>query len=140
MSKAWREDRGAASDGREVGVRQGRRTHVCRLDELPPGGMKLVPIGKFGIGVFNVDGRLHAITNYCAHEGAPLCEGYRIGMNVPDPDAPGRLQRVREGEILRCPWHRWEFDLCSGKLLSDPRRGIRIYQVDVEDGEVYLTT
>jgi nitrite reductase/ring-hydroxylating ferredoxin subunit len=100
--------------------------------------MKLVPVGKFGVGVYNVGGSLHAITNYCAHEGAPLCEGYTIGMNVSDPEGVGRIKRVRDGEILRCPWHRWEYDLTSGKLLFDDRRGIRIYEVQVEDGEVYL--
>jgi nitrite reductase/ring-hydroxylating ferredoxin subunit len=117
-----------------------RRTHVCSLQELPPGEMKLVPVGKFGVGVYNVGGRLHAITNYCAHEGAPLCQGYTVGMNVVDPDAIGKMRRIRDGEILRCPWHRWEYDLASGKLLFDPRRGIRIYEVDVDDGEVYLNT
>jgi nitrite reductase/ring-hydroxylating ferredoxin subunit len=61
-----------------------RRTHVCSLEELSPGEMKLVPVGKFGVGVYNVKGRLHAITNYCAHEGAPLCEGYTVGMNAVD--------------------------------------------------------
>ena len=115
-----------------------RRMRVCSLDEVPPGEMKLLPIGKFGVGLFNVDGELHAITNYCAHEGAPLCLGYRVGTNEPDDEATGKLRRVREGEILRCPWHRWEFDLRTGKLLSDPRRGIRIYEVDVVDGEVFV--
>jgi nitrite reductase/ring-hydroxylating ferredoxin subunit len=41
---------------------------------------------------------------------------------------------------VRCPWHRWEYDLTSGKLLVDPSRGIRIYEVVVEDGEVYVNT
>jgi nitrite reductase/ring-hydroxylating ferredoxin subunit len=117
-----------------------RRTFVCREEELPPGAMRLVPVGKFGVGVYNVGGRLHAITNYCAHEGAPLCAGYTVGMNVFDPDAVGRIKRVRDGEILRCPWHRWEYDLTNGRLVFDSRRGIRVYEVDVEDGEVYLNT
>jgi len=34
--------------------------------------MKLVDVGKFGVGVYNVRGSLHAIVNYCSHEGAPL--------------------------------------------------------------------
>jgi nitrite reductase/ring-hydroxylating ferredoxin subunit len=117
-----------------------RRIYVCRLDELPPAAMKLVPVGKFGVGVYNVNGRLHAITNYCAHEGAPLCQGYTTGLNEADSGSLGKIRRSREGEILRCPWHRWEFDLASGRLVSDPRRGIRVYEVEIEDGEVFLTT
>jgi nitrite reductase/ring-hydroxylating ferredoxin subunit len=101
--------------------------------------MKLVPAGKFGVGVYNVGGALYAIANYCAHEGAPLCTGYVGGTNEYAPNRAGQLQFVRDGEIVRCPWHQWEFDLTTGQTLSDPTRKIRTYQVDVADGEVYVT-
>jgi len=64
------------------------RRFVCSLDDLPPGAMKLVDVGKFGVGVYNVGGSLHAIVNYCSHEGAPLCEGLIGGTNEPAPDEP----------------------------------------------------
>lgn len=53
--------------------------------------MKLVRAGKFGVGVYNIDGSLYAIANYCAHEGAPLCAGYVGGANEFDPDVPGQV-------------------------------------------------
>lgn len=115
------------------------RRPVCSIDELPPGTMKLVPVGKFGVGVYNVDGTLHAIANYCAHEGAPLCAGFVGGTNEFAPDTPGQLRRVREGRIVRCPWHQWEFDITTGQNLADPHKRVRTYQVDVADGEVFLT-
>jgi nitrite reductase/ring-hydroxylating ferredoxin subunit len=46
---------------------------------------------------------------------------------------------VREGRIVRCPWHNWEFDITTGETIADPRRRIRTYEVDVADGKVYLT-
>jgi nitrite reductase/ring-hydroxylating ferredoxin subunit len=49
------------------------------------------------------------------------------------------MRRVRDGQIVRCPWHNWEFDVTTGKNVADPRRRIRTYRVDVSDGEVYLT-
>jgi nitrite reductase/ring-hydroxylating ferredoxin subunit len=116
-----------------------KRRLVCSLDELPPGTMKLVDVGKFGVGVYNVHGSLHAIVNYCSHEGAPLCLGYIGGTNEADPGAPEGLRRTRDGQIVRCPWHNWEYDLTTGCNVADPRRRIRTYQVDVSDGEVYLT-
>ena len=61
-----------------------KRRFVCSLDELPPGGMKLVDVGKFGVGVYNVRGALYAIVNYCSHEGAPLCLGLIGGTNESD--------------------------------------------------------
>ena len=41
--------------------------------------------------------------------------------------------------MLRCPWHRWEFDLVTGRTLfeTDKRRLIQ-YRVTVEDGQIYL--
>jgi len=115
------------------------RRLVCSLDDLPPGGMKLVDVGKFGVGVYNVAGSLHAIVNYCSHEGAPLCEGLIGGTNEFDPAEPGGVRRVKDGQIVRCPWHNWEFDVTTGQNLADPTRRIRTYDVDVADGKVYLT-
>ena len=72
---------------------------MCAIEDLPPGSMKLVQAGKFGVGVYNIDGSLYAIANYCSHEGAPLCAGYVGGTNEFAPDTPGRLRRVREGRM-----------------------------------------
>ena len=41
------------------------RRPVCAIEDLPPGTMKLVAAGKFGVGVYNIDGSLYAIANYC---------------------------------------------------------------------------
>jgi nitrite reductase/ring-hydroxylating ferredoxin subunit len=115
-----------------------KRLFVCSLDELPAGGMKLVDVGKFGVGVYNVRGELYAIVNYCSHEGAPLWLGLIGGTNESDPESPGGIRRVRDGQIVRCPWHNWEFDVTTGQSVADPRRRVRTYQVDVTEGEVYL--
>jgi nitrite reductase/ring-hydroxylating ferredoxin subunit len=116
-----------------------RRRPVCAIEDLPPGSMRLVPVGKYGVGVYNIDGSVYAIANYCAHEGAPLCLGFVGGTNEFAPDVPGQLRYVREGRILRCPWHQWEFDITTGQTVADPRKRVRTYEVDVTDGEVYLT-
>ena len=33
-----------------------QRRPVCAIEDLPPGTMKLVQAGKFGVGVYNIDG------------------------------------------------------------------------------------
>lgn len=38
----------------------------------------------------------------------------------------------REGCILRCPWHGWEFDLTTGEQIVDPET--RLKEVRVEAG------
>jgi nitrite reductase/ring-hydroxylating ferredoxin subunit len=102
--------------------------------------MKLVPIGKFGIGVYNVDGKVFAITNYCPHEGGPLCLGRVQGTNIYNPNVPGETESILEGQVIRCPWHQWEFDLATGKTIAKPEKGIRVYSVRIEDGEVIIST
>jgi nitrite reductase/ring-hydroxylating ferredoxin subunit len=101
-----------------------QRRAVCAIQDLPPGSMKLVQAGKFGVGVYNIDGALYAIANYCSHEGAPLCAGYVGGTNEYAPDMPGQLRHVREGR--------------TGVNLADAQKRVRTYEVDVTDGQVYL--
>jgi len=96
-----------------------QRRLVCAIEDLPPGSVKLVPAGKFGVGVYNIDGALYAIANYCSHEGAPLCAGYVGGTNEYAPDMPGQLRHVRAGRVARCPWHQWEFDITTGVNLAE---------------------
>ena len=52
------------------------------------------------------------------------------------PSAPGEYLWAREGEILRCPWHGWEFDLTTGCAICEPdRTRVRTYEVTVEPAE-----
>ncbi|MCH2203684.1 MAG: nitrite reductase (NAD(P)H) small subunit, partial [Fuerstiella sp.] len=48
-------------------------------------------------------------------------------------------QYFRDGEILRCPWHGWQFDLSTGRSLVDPERTrVRSYPVRVEQDRVLV--
>ena len=95
-----------------------QRRPVCAIEDLPPGTMKLVQAGKFGVGVYNIDGSLYAIANYCSHEGAPLCAGYVGGTTEYAPEMPDQLRHVREGRDRAMPVAQWEFDITTG----EPRR------------------
>jgi len=103
---------------------------ICEVDELPAGARKLVTLEGKGIGVFNVNGNYYALRNVCPHQGAPLCAGKVTGMTL--PSRPGEYVYGREGEIVRCPWHGWEFDIASGTSIFDPFRvRVKTYDVDV---------
>ena len=42
----------------------------------------------------------------------------------------------RNGEMLRCPWHGWEFDIKTGQSWCHPESvKARTYQVEVVPGE-----
>jgi 3-phenylpropionate/trans-cinnamate dioxygenase ferredoxin subunit len=104
---------------------------VASVGEIPPGSRKIVEVAGRTIGVFNVGGRFFAVRNSCPHQGGPLCLGPTIGLIT--ADVPGQIKYEREGEILRCPWHGWEFDLATGRSVFDPNRTrVKAYPVEVE--------
>lgn len=119
-------------------LRSAKEYVVCRTEELTPGSRKVVPVGKYGVGVFNVNGQYHAITNYCPHEGGPLCKGRLGGQVQVDLEAPGGATLVRDGEFIYCPWHQWGFELATGTTPVKPEWSIRSYHVDVVNDEVVL--
>ena len=106
---------------------------VARAADLMPGTRKLVTVEGRGIVVLNIKGELFALSNTCPHRGASLCNGLLTGLVR--STKPGEYQYERAGEILRCPWHQWEFDVRTGRSYCDPRR-LRLMQfpIAVEPG------
>ena len=52
---------------------------------------------------------------------------------------PGEIEYTRLGEIIRCPWHGWEFDIRTGQSYCDPKRfRARAYPVNVEPGRAVV--
>jgi nitrite reductase/ring-hydroxylating ferredoxin subunit len=121
----------------ESASRTPQKWAVARVDEIPPGERKIVEVEGRSIGLFNLHGTFVAVLNVCPHELAPVCRGRLGGTTLPSP--PGEFRWGRDGEILACPWHGWEFDLLTGKALADARRHLRLYPVTVEDETVFVT-
>lgn len=110
---------------------------VCDAAHLSPGGrVEISGAAHFGITVFNVGGKFHALLNRCPHMGGPLCRG-RIRPRV-FSEAVGRWTFDREGEVLKCPFHNWEFDIATGQALHDSRLRARRYPVEVRDGKLVV--
>ncbi len=107
---------------------------VATVDEIPPGGRKIVEVAGRSIGVFNIGGEFYALRNSCPHQGGALCEGRLSGLLL--ATVPGEYTYTRRGEILRCPWHGWEFDVRTGQSWFDPARTrVRNYPVQVAEGK-----
>jgi nitrite reductase/ring-hydroxylating ferredoxin subunit len=112
--------------------------HVIALaSELPVGARKRVMLEGKPVLVLNIKGELFALSDTCPHRGASLAEGILTGHVV--ATEPGTYVYSREGEILRCPWHAWEFDVRTGRSWCDPKH-IRLMQhtVSVELGASLL--
>src|ERR1035437_361183 len=91
---------------------------VAPVDELPPGTRKFLTIDERPIAVFNIKGEFFGLLNRCPHQGAALCEGPLIGLA--QSSDPGEIEYTKLGEIIRCPWHGWEFDIRTGQSYCDP--------------------
>jgi len=114
---------------------------VCALEELAPGTRRLVQIDGREIVVFNIDGELVAYTNWCLHQAGPICEGSLTGTREAEYDPERRetsFSWCRDGEILNCPWHGWEFDVLTGDCKSRADAKLVSHDVRVEDETVVL--
>lgn len=124
-------------------IDQARRVVVGPVAELPPGTRQIVvPFrGRAGIGVFNVNGVYYALRNLCPHKLGPLCTGRvsgRVEAAAPPSTYAPDLEVVRDGEIIRCPWHLWEFEIATGRCLVDPKMRVKTYPVVVEEGQIVV--
>jgi nitrite reductase/ring-hydroxylating ferredoxin subunit len=111
---------------------------VGAVEDFPPGSHKVVKVGRAEIGVFNVRGQFYALPNLCTHQFGPLCEGTVNGTTACTAESGWRIEWVRDGEILTCPWHGLEFDITTGECVAAPRVRLRQYAVTVQDGQVVV--
>src|SRR5688572_19791459 len=110
---------------------------VGTVDEIAPGSRKIVEVGGRSIGVFNVNGEFFALLNRCPHQAGPLCKGNAYGFLK--SGAVGEYEYSRPGEIVRCPWHGWEFDVRTGQSWFDPVQvRVRRYDVTVAPGSALV--
>ena len=101
------------------------------------GERRMVELGGHRIGLFRVRDELHALADRCPHRGAPLCSSGRIATAIELRD--GRPALGPPDTLVRCPWHKWEFDIATGRCPVDARLRVRRYAVRVEGDEVIVT-
>ncbi|RXK47979.1 Rieske (2Fe-2S) protein [Halorientalis pallida] len=110
--------------------------HVGSEAELESGESILAEVDGIEIAVYHTEDGYFAISNFCVHQGGPLCEGPVTGTLSQDDD--GKLCYDEGTQVVRCPWHGWEFDVETGEHLSRPEYSQPTYDVLVRDGEVYV--
>ncbi len=91
---------------------------VANLSELEAGSCKAVEAGGKTIALFNVGGTIYALDNTCLHRGGPLGEG------------------ILEGSVVTCPWHMWEYNVCTGEKIDSPDIKVASYPVQVDGNDV----
>ena len=101
--------------------REGKFITVGKEGAVPVGRGATIQL-KDGteLALFNVNGGLHAIENFCPHRGYPL--------------ADSRLY----GEIVECDVHGFRFDVRTGDCLTKSDCPIESYEVVIEDGMIKI--
>ena len=93
---------------------------VARFDDMAPGSVRHVKIGKRDIAVARVGDEVFALSNLCRHAFGPLSDGFA------------------DGYMLTCPWHGWRYDVRTGTT-DHPGLHVSTFPAFVRDGEVLVT-
>lgn len=106
-------------------------------DVLPQQGeVRVVEVGTHRIGLYRVGNSAYALADRCPHRGAPLCAG---AVATPMGVESGELRVGEPDSVVRCPWHKWEFEISTGRSLVDHKLRVRRYAVHVEGDEVVVS-
>ena len=108
---------------------------IAPREEFTDGSRRILRIPGVGsVGVFNVGGSFFALKNACPHQGAPLCLGSLGGTGRALWNESGgrpHIEWIRDEEVIRCPWHGWEFDVQTGRAIANSDMRVKIYTVHV---------
>jgi len=97
-----------------------RFVRVCAYGEIAPGEIRRVE--GLPIILCRSGDRLYAVTFMCPHGKARLVKGKLVD------------------DCLECPLHGARFGLAGGEVRRGPaRRGLLTYDVEVRDGQVYVS-
>jgi nitrite reductase/ring-hydroxylating ferredoxin subunit/Fe-S cluster biogenesis protein NfuA len=92
-------------------------TPLIHLQDVPANSTRLVSVGDVHVLLCNTDGEILASVNSCAHRGLTL------------------ERAIKEGNILTCPWHGYQYDLGrDAQCLTDPTLKLKTLPIRVSDG------
>lgn len=90
------------------------------VEDLPEGRVMTATAEHQVVCLTHFEGKFSALDNRCPHQGGPLGEG------------------SIENGLLRCPWHGWDYDPCTGLAPGFDDGGVDTFLTKVEDGAVYV--
>lgn len=114
------------------------RVFLCKEEEIEPGRIHhfMVSNNRPLALVRTADDNYYALHGLCPHHGAPLWKGQLTWLACSEKS--GDNCGSRPGEILRCPWHGFEYDLKTGRSVVEPEKlRVKTYEIVVEEGRVF---
>jgi hypothetical protein len=105
------------------------RIHSQKLAKFIPAGANSSRSARFS-SACSTSVVSFSLTGAFARTPARLCVGKISGATLPSPVY--EYAYGHKGCILRCPWHRWEFDLRTGEHLVDPITKLKRIAVGIQ--------
>jgi len=93
---------------------------AAKTSDVAAGTVHEVQVEGKAVALANVGGKFYAINNTCLHRGGPLGQG------------------TLQGNVVTCPWHGWEYDVTTGKIVQNPNVGVACYVTEVRGDEVFV--
>jgi nitrite reductase (NADH) small subunit len=93
---------------------------AAKIADVPAGTIHEVQAEGKTIALANVSGKFYAINNSCVHRGGPLGQG------------------SLQNQIATCPWHGWQYDVTTGKVIQNPGLGVACYPTEIRGAEVFV--
>ena len=94
---------------------------VCRLEDIPPLGARVVRREAGDIAVFrNAGNEVFALADRCPHKGGPLSQG------------------IVHGNKVACPLHGWNIQLTDGCAVAPDEGCAATFPARVEGGEIFV--
>ena len=89
-------------------------------NQIKEGRVMTVTAENKDICLTHYKGKLSALDNKCPHQGGPLGEG------------------SIENGLLRCPWHGWDYDPCTGNAPGGFDDGVEAYALEEKEDGIYV--
>ncbi|HQT63140.1 MAG: hypothetical protein B7Z75_11675 [Acidocella sp. 20-57-95] len=114
------------------------RHTVCQVNDVLAGGLLYKTAGRTNIILLRLpSGEIKAIASRCPHHGANLAHGCITGYAA--GTGPHDVHLERQGEILRCPWHGFEFDIVTRRaVVESSALSLREFKVVIEGDDVVV--
>ena len=103
-------------------MRQPSFVEVGLQGQPDDGGATLVSIDGLAVALFNLDGQIYALSDFCVRCGASLALGLVAGTHV------------------SCRQCSWRYDIISGRLIELPALATDRFEVRINDGHVLVAT
>lgn len=114
---------------------------VAKKSDLPEGKRIIVRTENNEIGVFHIRNKYYAYSNYCPHQGGPVCEGVvmsKVEAKIAE-DKTYQGMTFSENELhIVCPWHGYEYNIENGACIGDKRLKIKKYEVIEKGEDIYV--